>query len=277
MRKLAGVIGWPVEHSLSPKLHNYWLKHYGIEGEYSAWAAEPKDLASALKSLLQKNWRGCNLTIPHKEATMILVDSVDEAAKAIGAVNTIVVKDNKLHGTNTDAYGFIENIRPHLPARKNKAVVLGAGGAARAVCYVLIQEGFAGITLINRTRDKSLALAEQFGKKISVGTWENRQALLDGADLLVNATSLGMKGKDPLDLDLSGLPESALVTDIVYTPLVTPLLQQAKARGNPIVDGLGMLLYQAVPGFEAWFGRRPEVTDKLRTHVLNPLPLEGGG
>jgi shikimate dehydrogenase len=267
MRKLAGVIGWPVEHSLSPKLHSYWLKHYGIDGEYSAWAAEPKNLAAALKSLPQKNWHGCNLTIPHKEAALALVDSVDDVARAIGAINTIIVKENKLHGTNTDAYGFIENIRPHLPARKNKAVVLGAGGAARAVCYALIKEGFASVSVINRTHDKSIVLAEQFGNMISAATWENRAALLGDADLLVNTTSLGMKGKEPLDLDLSKLPTSALVTDIVYTPLVTPLLQQAKTRGNRIVDGLGMLLYQAVPGFAAWFGTRPEVTDELREHV----------
>jgi shikimate dehydrogenase len=269
MHKIAGVFGWPVNHSLSPKLHGYWLKHYGIDGEYTAQAVEPDNLAAALKSLPKKNWRGCNLTLPHKETAVEILDSLDEVAESIGAVNTVVVgADGALRGTNTDAYGFFENIRSSLPKQKRKAVVLGAGGAAKAVCYALIQTGFSEIVVANRTQDKSTSLVAQFKGNITVGNWENRSVLLECADLLVNTTSLGMKGKDALDIDLAKLPTSALVTDIVYVPLLTPLLEKAKARGNPIVDGLGMLLHQAVPGFEAWFGVRPEVTGKLREYML---------
>ena len=268
MAKRAGVIGWPVGHSLSPKLHGYWLKHYNIKGEYLAKGVEPEDLEEALRALPKKGWQGCNLTIPHKEAALLSMDSLDEEARAIGAVNTVIVKKGKLHGTNTDAYGFIENIRPFMPKAKNKAVVLGAGGAAKAVCYALIKDGFDKISIANRTHEKSEALARQFGNKANAAMWDERAALLEQADLLVNATSLGMTGKGPLDIDLSRLPKTALVTDIVYAPLVTPLLAQANARGNSVIDGLGMLLHQAVPAFEAWFGVRPEVTPELRQYVL---------
>jgi shikimate dehydrogenase len=258
-----------VAHSLSPKLHGYWLKKYGIEGEYRALAIEPKNLKEAVTSLPQRGWRGCNLTLPHKETVLAFLDFVDEAAKIIGAVNTIIVDaNNLLYGSNTDAYGFTENIRPGL-SQKNKAVILGAGGAARAVCYALVQLDFAEIILINRTPERAQALAAQSPGKIITRTWGERSALLKNANLLVNTTSLGMTGKEPLDIDLAALPQSALVTDIVYTPLMTPLLKQAQARGNAIIDGLGMLMHQAVPGFEAWFGVRPEVTGELNRHLLN--------
>jgi len=266
MGKVAGVIGWPVKHSLSPKLHGYWLKQYGIDGEYKAQGVEPTDLKDFLKSLPQTGWQGCNLTLPHKEAAFKLVDELDDIARAVGAVNTIIVKDGKLLGRNSDVYGFAENIRPHLRA-KNKAVVIGAGGAAYAVVQALLQEGFKKVEVTNRTESRAQVLREHFKNKISVLPWESRHRL-EGADLLVNTTSQGMVGQEPLDLKLDALPKEALVTDIVYTPLITPLLAQAKARGNTIVDGLGMLIHQGVPGFEAWFGVRPEVTEQLRRYLL---------
>jgi len=265
---IAGIVGWPVEHSLSPRLHGYWLSYYGIAGEYVPLAVPPEDLADAIFGLVPDGIRGVNLTIPHKEAVMNLLDSIDDEATAIGAVNTIIVSDDgKLIGRNTDAYGFTQNITPHLPLSRNKAVVLGAGGAAKAVIHALRALGFKDIIVLNRTRTRADELAGWFGG-ITIEDWENKEAVLSGADLLVNTTSLGMTGKEPLEINLEALPVGALVTDIVYAPLITPLLAAAKARGNPVVDGLGMLLHQAVPGFEAWFGQRPEVTDALRAHVL---------
>jgi len=269
MRKIAGVIGWPVKHSLSPKLHNYWLNKYGIDGEYLRQEVKPENLAAAVKACVAEGWCGFNLTLPHKELVLPMLDSIDDVAAAIGAVNTVVIKPGgKLHGTNTDAYGFIENIRPAING-KNKAVLLGAGGAAKAVCHALTKEGFVNIVVLNRTPEKAAAFSAQFPRATSV-VWEERNSVLCDADLLVNATSLGMAGKEPLDIDLSSLPKHALVTDIVYTPLITPLLAQAKARGNPIVDGLGMLLHQAVPGFKAWFDfdGEPDINDELRNYIL---------
>lgn len=264
----AGIMGWPVSHSLSPKLHGYWLSHYHINGSYEPMPVSPGDLAWAIGALASRGLCGVNVTIPHKETIIPLLDSIDDEAKAIGAVNTIVVDaKGRLHGSNTDAYGFLENIAPRLPASREKAVVLGAGGAARAVCHALRRAGFKSIIVINRTRRRAEELARWFAG-ITVVDWPHRGEALADTDLLVNATSLGMTGKEPLDLDLSALPKSALVTDIVYAPLVTPLLAAAQARGNPVVDGLGMLLHQAVPGFAAWFGKKPEVTEALRTHVL---------
>ena len=264
----ACVMGWPVSHSLSPKLHGYWLKYYAIEGVYTAREVLPEVLGTALRELHKNGWRGSNLTIPHKEAALGYVDHLDDAAKAIGAVNTVVVHDGKLYGSNSDAYGFTENIRAYLPERTKKAVILGAGGAAKAVCYALLQLGFTDIHISNRSLPRAKEIARQFGGVVTCVPWEKRKSALMDADLLVNATSLGMTGKEALILDLDPLPKHALVTDIVYAPLMTPLLETAKARGNPVVDGLGMLLHQAVPGFEAWFGVRPEVTRALRNAVL---------
>lgn len=268
----AGVIGWPLSHSLSPRLHMHWLKKYGIEGEYVAMPVAPEGLAEALSALRQRKFRGCNLTVPHKEKAVALMDSLDAAAKAIGAVNTIVVmSDGTLAGSNTDAYGFAENLRLHSLPHKRKAVVLGAGGAARAICHALLAEGFAEIALANRTLRKAETLAAHFGPACRVAGWQKRDEALEGASLLVNATSLGMTGNEPLDIDLSALPEDAVVCDIVYVPLETPLLAQAKRRGNPVVDGLGMLIHQAVPGFEAWFGVRPEADAAARAALLEGL------
>ena len=263
---VAAVIGWPVSHSLSPALHNYWLKEHNLPGKYVALPVEPERLREVLPTLPLLGLKGVNLTLPHKEQVLPLLAGLDAVAKTIGAANTLIFKpDGSIHGTNTDAYGFIENIRPAI-SKKNKAVMLGAGGAGRAVAYALREEGFKDIIIINRSLEKAQRLAAEYG--LTAMPWDWRGRALAGADVLVNATSLGMKGQGELDLDLAALPTGALVTDIVYTPLVTPLLEAAKTRGNTVIDGLGMLLHQAVPAFEAWFGVRPRVTPQLRQHVL---------
>ena len=267
--KIAGVIGYPIAHSLSPRLHNYWLAQLGIDGAYIPLEIRPEDFVHVMQSLPKMGFQGVNLTLPHKELVLPLLSGVDEDARRAGMANTITItKQGTLYGMNTDSYGFSENIRPHLGNHKNKAVVLGAGGAAKALCHALLKEGFKEVVVANRSAVRAKALAHQFAGKVALQVWEKRSEVLEGADLLVNATSLGMVGKDPLSIDLSVLPKSALVTDIVYTPLMTPLLEQAKARGNKIVDGLGMLLHQAVPGFTAWFGAKPEVNDTLRKYIL---------
>jgi len=267
--KKAGVIGWPVSHSLSPLLHNYWLKKYNIKGEYKAYPVEPENLPEFIDKLRDdSNFRGINVTIPHKEAVVDFLDSVDEIAKEIGAVNTIINNNGELLGTNTDAYGFAENIRSHLTGNK-KAVVLGAGGAAKAVIFALKQQGFSQIIITNRTLERAEALSSVISHRLSVSDWKIRSEILKDSDLLVNTTSLGMTGKENLDIDLLLLPKTALVTDIVYNPITTPLLAQAQKRGNPTIDGLGMLLFQAVPAFEAFFGVRPEVTQDLRQYIIN--------
>jgi shikimate dehydrogenase len=266
----ACVIGWPIEHSRSPAIHGYWLKHYKIDGEYRAEAVRPGDLAALLGSLA-KTYVGANVTLPHKEEALRLADHVDAAARAIGAANTLWLDETgKLHASNTDAFGFMTNLEQQAPGwndKRRQIVVLGAGGAARAILYGLIEAGVGKILLLNRSRDRAEALAKSFGRKVEVGDWNQRNQALSSAGLLVNTTSLGMVGKPPLDLDLAALPNDAVVADIVYNPLETELLAAARARGNRVVDGLGMLLYQAVPGFERWFGMRPEVTPELRKQV----------
>jgi shikimate dehydrogenase len=273
----AGVMGWPISHSRSPVLHGHWLKRYGIDGSYVAIPVRPDDLGPALRALPGKGFAGVNLTVPHKELAMDIVDRVDTVGARIGAVNTIVVGvDGTLAGTNTDAYGFIENLRQGAGGsldwwRDRPAVVLGAGGASRAVVVALCDAGLTALRLVNRTRDRTERLAElvdRCGGAAQVVDWEDRAAALDGAGLLVNSTTLGMQGAPPLDLTLDALPVDALVHDIVYAPLETGLLAAARARGNQVVDGIGMLLYQAQPAFEAWFGRRPAVDADLRAAVL---------
>lgn len=269
---LAGVMGWPVAHSLSPRLHGYWLEHYRIDGIYMPLAVAPEDLPAALSALPALGFRGVNLTLPHKEPALPICDEVDDLAQRIGAVNTIVVHEGKLVGSNSDAFGFLESMRADAPdwrVEAAPAVVLGAGGAARAVVTALADAGAPEVRIVNRTRERAEALAASLGGAVSVRGWAQRSAALADAGLLVNTTTLGMAGQPPLDLDLAALPDQALVTDIVYAPLVTPLLAAARDRGNPIVDGLGMLLHQARPGFEAWYGRRPEVTPALRAFVLS--------
>ncbi|NKB20355.1 MAG: shikimate dehydrogenase [Alphaproteobacteria bacterium] len=271
--KIAGVIGWPVGHSLSPRLHGYWLDHYGIDGSYIPLAVEPENLADALSALSKLGIVGVNLTVPHKEAAIGLVDKVDDAAARIGAVNTVVVlKDGSLEGRNTDGYGFIASLSSSaaLQSVKEKpVVVLGAGGAARSIIVALQDYGVGSIRLTNRTRERADQMREEIGGDIDVVSWDQRAAVLEDAMLLVNTTTLGMGGQPALELDLDSLPTEAIVNDIVYSPLKTDLLAKAAERGNPTVDGVGMLLHQARPGFAAWFGREPEVTDALQAHVLN--------
>jgi len=271
----AGVMAWPVSHSLSPHLHGHWLETYGINGSYEPIAVTPEDFPSKLLSLPEDGFAGVNVTLPHKVSALETVHRVDDVARRIGAVNTVVVQeDGSLHGSNTDAFGFLENIsdvQPDWDATAGPAVVLGAGGAARAICVALQDAGAPEIRLLNRTQEKATALANDLGHPLKVGDWDNRGSVLSEATFLVNTTSLGMKGMDPLDLDLANLPESASVCDIVYTPLETQLLADAAARGNKTIDGLGMLLHQARPGFEAWFGRTPVVTDMLRQTVLRAM------
>ncbi|OIR00759.1 shikimate dehydrogenase [mine drainage metagenome] len=268
---LAGVIGWPVGHSRSPRLHGYWLERHGIDGAYLPLAVRPGDFAEVLRALPRMGFRGANVTVPHKEQALALADHVDPLARRIGAVNTLVVRpDGSLEGRNTDAFGFLENLRqgrPGFKAAQGPAVVLGAGGAARAVIAALQDDGCPEIRLLNRTRSRAEEVAAALGGPVRVLPWEQRAEGLDGAALVVNTTTLGMNGQPPLELSLSALPVTALVTDIVYAPLQTPLLAAAAARGNKVVDGLGMLLHQARPGFAAWFGVMPEVSEDLRRFV----------
>lgn len=270
-RKRAGVMGWPVDHSRSPALHTFWMKQHGIDGSYVRLPVEPTNLAAALKDLVRDGFAGCNLTVPHKELAMTIVDKISDEGRRIGAVNTIFVQpDGRLHATNSDAYGFMENLKTGAPGadfRAGPAVVLGAGGAARAVCVAIQDAGVPEIRIVNRTFERAAELARAVGKPAKALNWNDRNALSDVA-LLVNTTTLGMKNQPPLDIDLSTLPTTAIVNDIVYVPLETTLLRDARARGNVCVDGIGMLLYQGQIGFEGWFGVRPEVTPALREHVL---------
>lgn len=272
--RLAGVMGWPVMHSRSPRLHNHWLQRYGLAGFYAPLAVAPGRLEAALRALPALGFAGCNVTIPHKEETLRIVDRLDPAAAKIGAVNCVVVGDDgALAGFNFDAFGFMENLRAGAPgchAGSGPAVVLGAGGAARAIVHGLIENGAPEIRLVNRTHERAQALAEEFGPPVRPVRWEERHAALDGAALLVNATSNGMVGQPPLDLALDALPARALVNDIVYVPLETPLLAAARARGNPVVDGLGMLIQQARPAFRAWFGVMPDADAQVRALMESP-------
>ncbi|WP_341897730.1 shikimate dehydrogenase [Ferrovibrio terrae] len=270
----AGVIGWPVDHSRSPKLHGFWLQQHGLSGRYDKLPVPPEDLAAFMTDLPKEpGFRGINVTIPHKVAVLPYLAQVDPVARRIGAVNTITVQpDGSLHGSNTDAFGFLENLNMDAPAgwsaTAGPAALLGAGGAARAIIVALLDAGVPEIRLLNRSRDKADALAAEFGPRIIPADWDERAGALGGASLLVNTTSLGMAGQPALDLALDDLPADALVNDIVYSPLETDLLARARARGNPVVDGLGMLLHQGRPGFEAWFGVAPAVTSELRGAVL---------
>ncbi|PIW26029.1 MAG: shikimate dehydrogenase [Rhodospirillales bacterium CG15_BIG_FIL_POST_REV_8_21_14_020_66_15] len=273
--RLAGVMGWPVAHSLSPVLHGHWLETLGIDGAYVPLPVAPDDFAQVLAALPRMGFRGVNVTVPHKETALAAVDHADAPARRVGAVNTIVVGDDgRLTGTNTDGFGFLENLKDGAPgwtAAAGPAVVLGAGGAARAVVVALIDAGAPEVRLVNRTRARAERIAADLGGPVTVRDWDERAAALGGANLLVNTTTLGMTGKAPLTMDLAALPGDALVNDIVYAPLETDLLAAARARGNAAVDGLGMLLHQARPGFEAWFGQAPKVTAGLRDRVLARL------
>lgn len=266
----AGVIGYPIHHSKSPIIHQYWLEQYNIEGSYEAIEIKPEDLKEKIQSLIDKGFDGFNVTIPHKESIFNLCDAVDEAAQKIGAVNTVVIKNKKLIGMNTDAFGFIQNIMAQslFDFKGKKTLVIGAGGASRALIHGLASEGIEQILLTNRTVDKAEKLKEISPNKIEIIDWGDKENFLDGIDLLVNATSLGMVGQPKLDMALDNLSLDTLVTDIVYAPLMTPLLERAQDRGNEIVTGIGMLLHQARPAFAAWTGVLPDVTKELEQKVL---------
>ncbi|MEQ8284254.1 shikimate dehydrogenase [Thalassospira sp.] len=273
--RLAGVMGWPVSHSKSPRLHGYWLAKYGIDGCYMPLPVEPENFQAALISLRNLGFSGVNVTIPQKEMAMPECDELSDRARRIGAVNTVTfAKDGRMLGDNTDGFGFMENLRQEAPNAafcSGPAVVLGAGGASRAVLIALLDEGSPQIRIANRTRKRAEDLAKEINDpRIKVVDWPLAPETLCDVSLVVNTTSLGMVGQPKLEIDLDGLPTSALVTDIVYAPLMTDLLVQAKVRGNPVVDGLGMLLHQARPGFHRWFGIDPEVTQELRDFVLSP-------
>ena len=268
---LVGVMGWPVMHSRSPKLHNHWFAKHGLAGTYLPLAIPPQRLPAALRALPALGFSGCNLTIPHKESALAVVDEPDAVARRIGAVSCVTVRpDGSLHGANNDGYGFIQSILEEAPewrADAGPAVVVGAGGAARAVTHALAEYGAPEIRLVNRTFERARALAEEFGRPIAAHSWDERHAALDGAAILVNTTSQGMVGEPALDLRLDALPPAALVADIVYIPRETPLLAEARRRGNRTVNGLGMLLHQARPAWKSWFGIEPQVTPELRALI----------
>lgn len=272
---LAGVMGWPVAHSRSPAIHNHWVRQYGLNGAYVLLPVDPANLGAAVRGLPALGFAGCNVTIPHKVAAMHLVDRVDPAALKMGAINTIVVeKDGSLSGTNNDGRGYLQSLldaQPDWRADAGPATVLGAGGGARAVLVCLTERGAKEIRVCNRSFDKAQALAEELGAPVRAVPWQQRHDALADAALLVNTTNQGMVGQPALDITLDQLPVRALVSDLVYVPLETPLLAAARRRGNRTVGGLGMLLNQARPAFQAWFGVLPEVTPELRRLVESSL------
>jgi shikimate dehydrogenase len=264
-------MGHPVAHSRSPVIHNHWFAQYQLKGSYVLLPVEPARLHDALKGLKALGFAGCNVTIPHKVEAMKAMDWLHPVAKQMGAINTIVVQpDGALHGFNNDGFGYIQSIKdvkPDWSAAAGPITVLGAGGAARAIVLSLINEGAQEIRLLNRTRSKAQGLADEFGAVVKVLDWSERHSALSGVAMLVNTTNQGMHGQPELDLQLNELPSTALVSDAIYIPLETPLLAAAKARGNTVVNGLGMLLNQARPAFEAWTGVRPEITPELRKAI----------
>lgn len=267
-KRAACLIGWPAAHSRSPLIHHYWLRQLGIEGGYSIEAVPPEGFAEFVLHLKTHGYVGANVTIPHKERALQLTEP-DERARAVGAANTLYYDGDLLRSTNTDIEGFIGNLDASAPGwdRSPHAVVLGAGGSSRAVVFGLLERGVQRIALANRSIERAEALRDLFGDRVVPIAWSDIPAALPGAGLLVNTTSLGMKGQPPLQIDLSALPAEAVVADLVYVPLETDLLGAAKARGLRTADGLGMLLHQAVRGFDLWFGARPHVTAELRALV----------
>ncbi len=264
--KRACVIGWPIEHSRSPLIHGYWLRTLGIEGTYTREPVAPEDLAVFLESLSARGFAGCNVTVPHKEAALKLAAETDAAARAIGAANTLWLENGTLCASNTDAYGFMTYLGRKAPQWKKRdapVVILGAGGAARAIVHGFLEAGVRRVRIFNRSRGRSEELAQHFGSSLEVGDWGEREAGIRDATVLVNTTTLGMKGAGDPGIDFSKVHTDLIVSDIVYVPLETAFLAAARRQGLATVDGLGMLLHQAVPGFERWFGVRPEVTDVL--------------
>jgi shikimate dehydrogenase len=266
----AFIIGWPVAHSRSPLIHRYWLDELHIEGSYERVALPPDELQTFLSTFGERGFVGGNVTLPHKEKAFVLCAETTETAARLEAVNTLWMEAGKLHGDNTDVFGFLTALDQDVPGwgkALEKVVVLGAGGAARGIIYALMSRGARHILVINRTRARGEDLRSRFGAAIAPGEYSDLAQALAGADLLVNTTSLGMAGQPPLDIDLAPLPDHAVVADIIYIPLETDLLHQARRRGLRTSSGLGMLLHQAAPGFERWFGRRPQVTPELRARI----------
>lgn len=271
--KKAFVCGDPIKHSRSPLIHRHWLERYKISGSYDALNISPQHLSSFLKQMQAKGWTGGNFTIPHKQAVFDQLEDLDAAARAIGAVNTVWIESGKLCGGNTDAYGFAANLDAQVPLWRSaeNAIVFGAGGAARAVIFALIKADFKQIMVANRTIERAEDLAHTFGKSVNALSWQDAGDKLQSADLLINTTSLGMDGQPDFPLNLSGARTDAIASDIVYVPLETPFLAMAKKRGLHTSDGLGMLLHQAAPGFEKWFGKKPEIDMALRQVILDDL------
>jgi shikimate dehydrogenase len=273
----ACIIGWPVDHSRSPMIHGYWLKKYRIGGSYERRPVRPGEVAAFVRGMREHGFAGCNVTIPHKEAACGAAALTMPAARAVGAANTLWFEDGRLVADNTDAAGFMSHLRacvPHFDARRSPAAVLGAGGAARGMVHAFLEAGAPEVRLFNRTRARADAVARHFGARVKSFDWADRVERSREAGVLVNATALGMQHVAALDMPLAQLGAGCIVADLVYVPLVTPLLAAARARGLKTVDGLGMLLHQAVPGFEKWFGVRPEVTDELRDLLV--ADIEGG-
>lgn len=268
----AGVIGNPISHSLSPKLHNYWLNRYGLQGSYTALQIAEDDLETTIRSLPDQGFIGANVTLPHKVSVLQLADHITDRATLIGAANTLIFKDDgRIFADNTDGYGFLANLKQGAPdwdPKSGPAAILGAGGAARAIIVALADAGVPEILLSNRTRPKADALRAEFGARIQVIDWVQAGPMLADADIVINTTSLGMKGAHEFKVPLDDLRPNTIVTDIVYTPLRTPFLVAAEKIGCTTVDGLGMLLHQGVPGFERWFGTRPDVDEDTRRAVL---------
>jgi shikimate dehydrogenase len=276
--RAACIIGWPVEHSRSPLIHNYWLKTYGIAGEYRREAVPPDEFEGFVQSLAARDYVGANVTVPHKEKALAF-SLPDEHAKAVGAANTLWIAGGFLHATNTDVEGFLNNLdacAPQWDRGLDNAVVVGAGGAAHAVVYALLTRRIERITVVNRTPDRAEVLRQRFLERLQVAPWEQLNDLLGEATLFVNTTTLGMAGQPELEVDIGRLPSHAIVADLVYVPLVTPLIKMARAKGLRTADGLGMLLHQAVRGFELWFGKKPEVTAELRALAETDLKASAG-
>jgi shikimate dehydrogenase len=270
---IAGLLGWPVAHSRSPVIHNHWLARYGIAGRYVLFGVPPDRLETAVRGIAVLGLRGCNVTTPHKQAIFPMLDHVDELARKIGAINTVVVGDDgALSGFNNDGNGFVQSVRDAVAGWRPDAgpiTIVGAGGAARAIIASLQAQRAREIRVVNRTRSRADELQARFGAPVVAVSWDERSAALEGARLLVNATNQGMAGKPPLDLALDALPKDAIVSDVIYVPPQTPLLAAARARGHVTVNGLGMLLNQARPAFNAWFGVMPEITPELRAAIAS--------
>lgn len=270
----AFVVGHPIHHSRSPMIHTHWLNGFGIAGEYRAIDVSPEQFETFFADLrTSKKFRGGNVTIPHKEVACKLADRPDELAQELGAANTLWVTDGLVHATNTDGYGFVANLDQRAPSwsKVDKAVILGAGGASRAVIQAVRDRKIGEIHVVNRTVERARELADRFGSRVHAHEMGALREVMSGAGLFINTTSLGMDGQESIAIDFTGMQDDAIVTDIVYVPLKTPMLKEAERQGKTTVDGLGMLLNQAVPGFEKWFGKRPEVDEQLRQLVISDM------